>query len=79
MTDLDILRELASDHRDWVSKRAEMAVMISEQYEGGGLESEEYMDRMLDLIRSDRLDSEANDLETKAVLVTAVMGAAQVI
>jgi len=79
MTDADILRELANDHRSWVSKRAEMAVMISEQYEGGGLEGEEYMDRMLDLIRNDKLDSEADDLETKAVLVTAVMGAAQVI
>lgn len=74
-----MLRELASDDRSWVAKRAEMAVMIAEQYEGGGLDSEEYMELMQDLIRSDKLDEEADDLETKAVLVTAVMGAAQII
>lgn len=79
MTDLDTLKELAQDDRSWVAQRAEMAVAITEQYEGGGLDESEYQELMEDLVRSDRLDSEADDLETKAVLVTAVMGAANII
>lgn len=79
MTDLDVLKELAQDDRSWVAKRAEMAVIITEQFEGGGLDESEYQELMEDLVRSDKLDSEADDLETKAVLVTAVMGAAQII
>jgi hypothetical protein len=56
-----------------------MALAIFEQYQGGGLDSSEYTELMLDLVRSDRLDAEADDLDTKTLLVTAVYGVAQVI
>ena len=73
------LQMLAQHGPKWASERAQMALAIMEQYQGGGLDASEYMELMQDLVRSDRLDAEADSLETKAMLVTAVYGAAQLI
>jgi hypothetical protein len=77
--DTAVLERLAQDSRPWVSQRAQMALMIAEQFQGGGLDHSEYQELMMDLVRSDRLDAEADDLDTKTQLVTAVYGVAQVI
>lgn len=77
--DQQILVEMAQDSRPWVAERAQMALMLAEQFAGGGLDESEYQELMMDLVRSDRLDAEADDLETKTMLVTAVYGVAQVI
>lgn len=74
---LDELRAIAGCGRAWASQRAEMAVMITEQYQGGGLDQSEYQELMADLVRTDRLDSEADDLELKTALVTAIYVVAQ--
>lgn len=73
------LQILAEQGPPWAAERARMALMIMEQYQGGGLDDSEYAELMLDLVRSDRLDREADDLDTKTMLVTAVYGAAQLI
>ena len=73
------LQILAQHGPKWAAERAQMALAIMEQYQGGGLDASEYMELMQDLVRSDRLDAEADSLETKAMLVTAVYGAAQLI
>jgi hypothetical protein len=73
------LQMLAEQGPSWAAERAQMALAIMEQYQGGGLDDSEYAELMLDLVRSDRLDSEADDLDTKTMLVTAVYGAAQLI
>ena len=73
------LELLSQCGRPWAEQRAQMALAILQQYQGGGLDQSEYMELMQDLVRSDRLDAEADDLETKAALVTAVYACAQLI
>jgi hypothetical protein len=73
------LELLAQSGPGWAATRAQMALAIMEQYAGGGLDSSEYTELMTDLVRSDHLDREADNLETKTMLVTAIYGAAQLI
>jgi hypothetical protein len=74
---LDQLRAIAECGRPWAAERAGFAVMITEQYQGGGLDESEYKELMRDLVRTDRLDQEADDLELKTALFTAVYAVAQ--
>jgi hypothetical protein len=74
---LDDLRAIAVCGRPWAAERASFAVMITEQYQGGGLDESEYKELMRDLVRTDRLDQEADDLELKTALFTAVYAVAQ--
>jgi hypothetical protein len=77
--DRQLLEQMAQDGRGWVRERAEMAIILYDQFESGGLDESEYQELMMDLVRSDRLDAEADDLDTKTMLVTAIYGVAQVI
>jgi hypothetical protein len=54
-----------------------MALAITEQYQGGGLDRSEYLELMEDLVRSDRLNAEADSIEIKTMLVSAVYAVAQ--
>jgi hypothetical protein len=74
---LDQLRAIAGCGRPWAAERASFAVMITEQFQGGGLDESEYKELMRDLVRTDRLDQEADDLELKTALFTAVYAVAQ--
>ena len=74
---LDQLRAIAGCGRSWAAERASFAVMITEQFQGGGLDESEYKELMRDLVRTDRLDQEADDLELKTALFTAVYAVAQ--
>ena len=67
------LQQLAATGPQWVRERAEMALAIMSQYEGGGLELDEYQELMRDLVRSDTLNAEADDQELKNLLVSCVM------
>ena len=58
--------------KPWASTRAKMALDISDQYAGGGLDEWEYQEIMLRLIDDSKLDKEADDLETKSLLISAV-------
>ena len=75
---IETLQQLAGCGRPWAAQRAQMALAIAEQFQGGGLDASEYQELMKDLVRMDRLDLEADDLETKTLLVTAVYAVAQV-
>lgn len=74
---IEQLKELANSDKPWAKKRAEMALAINEQYENGGLDQEEYQQLMRDLVRTDKLESEADDLATKTLLVEAIYAVAQ--
>ena len=75
---LQTLYEIAGrDDHPWAASRAAMVIAITEQYQGGGLDRSEYEEMLQDLVRMDRLDSEADDLELKTLLVTAVYAVAQ--
>jgi len=68
----EVLEELAESDKPWARNRAKMALQITEQFDGGGLDEWEYKDMMLRLIEDSKLDREADDLETKALLISAV-------
>jgi len=67
------LQELARTGPPWAAQRAEMALAIMSQYEGGGLELAEYQELMRDLVRSDLLNQQADDQDLKNLLVSCVM------
>jgi hypothetical protein len=62
-----------------ISGRAQMALQIAEAYNRSEIGESEYKELMLDLVRSDRLDAECSDLETKTMLVTAIYAVTQVV
>lgn len=69
----DQLEMLAEHGPKWAKERAAMALQIAEQYDGGGLEEYEYQDIMLRLIEEPKIDTDAgDDLDTKALLITAI-------
>jgi hypothetical protein len=74
---LDNLRNIAGCGRPWAAERAAFAVQITEQYNAGGISRPEYEELCRDLVRMDRLDEEADDLELKTALVTAIYAVAQ--
>ena len=67
------LHEIAASGPGWARERAEMALAIMQQYEGGGLDLDEYQELMQDLVRSDLLNAQADDQELKNLLVSCVM------
>lgn len=72
-----ILKQLADSGPSWASERAETALLIAQAFGKGQIEEDEFKELMADLVRSDKLDAEASDLETKTMLVTAVYAVAQ--
>jgi len=71
------LQALSTCGRPWAEQRAQMALAILEQYQGGGLDQSEYQELMMDLVRSDKLNNEADDIDVKNMLVACVMTAAK--
>ena len=67
------LESIISSGKPWAAERAEMALAIMQQYEGGGLELAEYQELMQDLVRSDVLNAQADDQDLKNLLVSCVM------
>jgi|TARA_B100002019_G_C20927620_1_gene430581 hypothetical protein len=72
------LQTLAESGPNWAQKRASMALQINEQFQGGGLEELEFQEMMLRLIEDGPLDREADNLDTKALLVTAIQQVANI-
>lgn len=72
------LKEIADNGPGWAAERAQTALLIAQAFSKGQIEEDEYKELMLDLVRSDKLDEEADDLEMKTMLVTAVYAVAQI-
>jgi len=68
---IEMLQELARCGRPWAEQTG--------QHQAGAISDEEYAELMMDLVRADRLDQEADDLDTKSMLVTSCMVLAKVI
>lgn len=66
------LRELAHCDRPWAAERARIALEFAEQYERDELSADELRELLEDLVRTDKLDDEADDMEVKALLVAGV-------
>lgn len=74
---LEELRAIAGCGRPWAAERAAFMLQITAQYNAGGITRPEYEELCRDLVRMDRLDSEADDIELKTALVSAVNIVAQ--
>ncbi len=74
---IEHLQWLAQNGRPWAAQRAAFALEITEQFQQGGISESEYKELMSDLVRMDKLDEEADDIETKTMLVTAVYAVAK--
>ncbi len=73
------LRELANCNRPWAAERARIALDLAAQYENDELSADEFKELLEDLVRTDRLDEEADDMEVKALLVTGVYALSKMI
>lgn len=73
------LRELANCDRPWAAERAQIALDLAAQYENDELSADELKELLEDLIRTDKLDDEADDMEIKALLVTGVYALSKMI
>ena len=71
--------QLAQSDKPWVAQRAQLALSLADQYARGDITNDEYKELLEDLVRTDVLDSEADDMHTKTMLVYAVYGLAQVV
>ena len=76
MTELD---QLLYSPRPWAKQRAEMALQIMNARQRGEISQDEARELLEDLVRTDKLDAEADDLETKTLLVNCVYMMAQVV
>jgi hypothetical protein len=75
----ETLEQLLHTEKPWCQERAALALSILDQYDEGAISDIEMMSLMEDLVRSDRLDSEADDLELKTHLIMAVYAAGKLI
>jgi hypothetical protein len=73
------LQALIGCGKPWAEQRAQMALQLSEAYSTGQISPDEYKELLQDLVRTDALDSEADDMAVKAMLVTGVYGLLQVV
>ena len=76
---LQTLYDIAGSDKGWAATRAAMTIAITEQFQGGGLDRSEYEEMLRDLVRMDKLDAEADDIELKTMLVSAIYAVAQVV
>jgi hypothetical protein len=74
---IEHLQALTQCGKPWAANRAEMALQICSAAQAGELSESEFKELMADLVRMDKLNEEADDLEIKTMLVTAVYAVAQ--
>ena len=70
---IDQLQFLSTCGRPWAGQRAQMALEITQAYQSGDIAEDEYRALMADLIASDRLNAEADDMDVKNLLVSCIM------
>lgn len=67
------LNFLSTCGRPWAEQRAQFALQIMAALEHGEISDSEYQALMADLINSDKLNAEADDMDIKNMLVSCVM------
>ena len=70
---IDQLQFLSSCGRPWAEQRAQMALQITEALQRKEISQSEYQALMADLIQSDKLNAEADDMDVKNLLVSCIM------
>lgn len=67
------LEFLSTCGRPWAEQRAQFALEITGALERGEISESEYQALMADLIASDKLNTEADDMDIKNLLVSCIM------
>ncbi len=70
---IEQLQFLSTCGRPWAEQRAQFALEITAALEINEISESEYQALMADLIRSDKLNEEADDMDIKNLLVSCVM------
>ena len=60
-----------------IAERARMALEITDQFNSGQIDANEYQELMLDLTRLDEVTEQSSSIQTKTMLVTAIYAVAQ--
>jgi polyhydroxyalkanoate synthesis regulator phasin len=66
------LEHLAQCGKPWAQERAQVALDMQAMFAYGEMSKEEFVELTQDLIRADQLNKDADDVETKAMLETAI-------
>jgi|AntAceMinimDraft_1070359.scaffolds.fasta_scaffold01333_22 hypothetical protein len=69
---MEQLQALLVSDKPWAQERAQLAIDLLNQFQTGQISNDEYKELLEDIVRTDALDSEADDLETKTALVEGV-------
>jgi hypothetical protein len=64
--------------KGWAAERANVAYQIAQALEQNQIDRSEAKELLEDLVRTDRLDAEADDMALKALLVTGIYAVIQV-
>lgn len=70
---IEQLQFLSTCGRPWAEQRAQFALEITAAAQRGEITESEYQALMADLINSDKLNAEADDMDIKNLLVSCVM------
>ena len=70
---LEQLQFLSTCGRPWAEQRAQMALEITGALQREEISQSEYQALMADLIQSDKLNAEADDMDVKNLLVSCIM------
>ena len=70
---IEQLQFLSTCGRPWAEQRAQMALEITQAAQQGAISQSEYQSLMADLIQSDKLNAEADDMDVKNLLVSCIM------
>ena len=71
---MDELKNLLTCGSPWVVGRASMAVELQEQFIKGEISADERNELLQDLINTDGLNEEADNINVKSALIAAVSG-----
>lgn len=74
-----VLEQLSAEAPDWAARRAATALELTELYQAGDISADEYRECLEDLVRTDELDAEADSMDVKSSLVSAISGLAAVV
>ena len=73
------LYNIANCNKPWAAQRAQYAIQLHDALQSGQVSADEYKALLEDLVRTDKLDSEADDIELKTMLVQSVWVLSKVI
>jgi hypothetical protein len=76
---MDELQKLIGCGNDWAEQKAATALELESMHSNGEISNSEYKELLEDLIRTDAISDDAQDIEFKSMLIAGVHGLLQVV